>query len=315
LRKAAASGSAGASTRIATPYLMIRGAADAIEFYKRAFSAVELNRMVDPTGHIAHAEIKIADAPIMIAEEAVEDHNLSPAWLGGFSTQIRVYVDDVDAVARQAVAAGARILEPVQDYSYGDRGGKFADPYGHVWMIATPIREVSPTELKQIWETEQQQRAESAKPSVDPIPEGFHSITPYLQVYGASSLIEFLKQAFGAEEILRVNQPDGTIGHAQMKVAGSIIELADASDQFKPNPAGIWLFVDDVDRVYEQAMKVGATSIHGPMDQEYGNREASIKDPFGNNWYIARRLPDTQPWAEELRSVTPYLHPIGSDKL
>jgi PhnB protein len=296
---------------IATPYLMIRDASRAIDFYKRAFGATELSRMADPGGHIAHAEIKIGNAPVMIAEEEPRYFNLSPDSLGGSSAFVHVYVDDIDAFARRAQRGGAKVLEAPQDYPYGDRRGKFVDPFGHVWMVATHRHDVTPEQMKADWD--RSVAAETAK-SV-PRPEGYHSITPYLQVNGAAQLIDFLKRAFGAEEVMRVNQPDGTIGHAQMSVSGSVVELADASQQFKPNPTAIWLFVDDVDATYQRALEAGAASIHGPMDQDYGNREASVKDPFGNHWYLAKRLATAEPWQPELRSVTPYLHPKGADKL
>ncbi len=314
LKKSISEQAAGKAARVrgrhgvATPYLMIRDAARAIDFYKEAFGATELSRMAAPSGYIAHAEIKIGDAPIMIAEEEPQYFNVSPQTLGGSSAFIHVYVDDVDAFARRAERGGAKVLEAPADYPYGDRRGKFADPFGHVWMVATHKHDVTAEQMKADWD--RSVAAEKAsKPA--PKPEGFHSITPYLHVKGAAEFIDFLKRAFGAEELMRVHQPDGTIAHAQMRVSGSIIELAD----FKPSPASIWLFVDDVDATYERALKAGATSIHGPMDQDYGNREASVKDPFGNHWYLARRLDAAEPWPPELRSVTPYLHPKGAAKL
>jgi PhnB protein len=314
VRKKANSATAAPARRhgVATPYLMIRDAARALDFYKEAFGATELMRMADPAGHIAHAEIRIGDAPIMIADEDPRNFNLSPQSLGGSSAFIHVYVDDVDSFARRAERGGARVLEPPADYPYGDRRGKFADPFGHVWMVATHQRDVTAEQMKADWD-----RSVAAEKATqpDPKPAGYHSITPYLQVNGAARLIDFLKRAFDAEEIMRVDNPDGTIAHAQMKVAGSMVELADASDRFKPNPTAIWLFVRDTDAVYRRALDAGATSMHPPMDQDYGNREASVKDPFGNHWYIATPLKNTAPWRPELRTVTPYLHPKGTDKL
>src|SRR5215471_18598706 len=296
---------------IATPYLMIRDASRAIDFYKRAFGATELSRMADPSGHIAHAEIKISGAPIMIADEEPRYFNMSPESLGGSSAFVHIYVNDIDAFARRAERGGAKVLEPVQDHPYGDRGAKFQDPFGHVWMVATHLRDVSAQELERQWK-ESQKVVEPA--DADTRPEGYHSVTPYLQVNDAAKLIDFLQRAFDAEEIMRVNQPDGTIGHAQMRVSGSMIELADASDQFKPTPTAIWLFVDNVDAVYQRALDAGATSINAPVDQDYGNREGSVKDPFGNHWYIATPFEQTA-WSPELRTVTPYLHPHGASKL
>jgi PhnB protein len=131
-----------------TPYLTIRGAAAAIEFYKRAFSATEIMRIADPNGKVGHAEIRIGDSPIMLSEEMPEMGVRSPEAIGGSPVTIHLYVNDVDALAAQAVAAGAKVLRPVEDQFYGDRGGKLADPYGHLWWIATHKEDVSLEEIR-----------------------------------------------------------------------------------------------------------------------------------------------------------------------
>jgi len=132
----------------ATPYLSIKGAAAAIEFYKKAFGATETTRMAGPDGRIAHAEIKIGKANIMLADEHPEIGFLSPQTLGGSPVTIHIYVEDVDALAAQAETAGAKVLRPVADQFYGDRSGQFGDPFGHVWSFATRKEEVSPEEMQ-----------------------------------------------------------------------------------------------------------------------------------------------------------------------
>ncbi|MGH9682691.1 MAG: VOC family protein [Candidatus Acidiferrales bacterium] len=132
----------------ATPYLIIKGAADAIEFYKKAFGATELMRMPGPGGKIGHAEIKIGDSPIMLADEAPEMNARSPQSFGGSPISILLYVEDVDAVFNRAVAAGAKVERPVADQFYGDRIGGLTDPFGHVWYISTHKEDVSPEEMK-----------------------------------------------------------------------------------------------------------------------------------------------------------------------
>ncbi len=132
----------------ATPYLCIRDAGRAIEFYKRAFGAVETMRMDTPAGKVGHAEIRIGDSPIMLSDEFPEMQWHAPQAAVGSPVMIHLYVDDVDAVAKQALAAGAKELTPVADQFYGDRGGKFADPYGHLWYLATHKEDVPPEELK-----------------------------------------------------------------------------------------------------------------------------------------------------------------------
>lgn len=135
--------------RTATPVLCCRDAAGAIEFYKRAFGASEIGeRLLGPAGKIGHAEIKIGDSLVAISDEFPEWGNLSPQSLGGSPVPIHLYVEDVDSLARQAVAAGAKVLIPVADQFYGDRGGRLEDPYGHLWIVATHIEDIAPEEMR-----------------------------------------------------------------------------------------------------------------------------------------------------------------------
>ena len=131
----------------ATPYLIIKNAARAIDFYKKAFGATEHMRMADPSGRVMHAEIQIGDSRIMIADEFPEMGARSPESLGGSPVSIFLYVEDVDALAKQATSAGAKVLMPVQDQFWGDRYGKLTDPFGHVWDIATHKEDVAPEEI------------------------------------------------------------------------------------------------------------------------------------------------------------------------
>jgi uncharacterized glyoxalase superfamily protein PhnB len=118
----------------------------------------------------------------------------------------------------------------------------------------------------------------------------------------------------GTEEIFRVPRGD-QIAHAQLKIEDSMIEVADAIDKYRPNPTAVWLFVTDCDAVYARALNAGATSLHEPVDQDYGDREASVKDPFGNHWYIATHREDAEPLPAEMHSLTPYLHPKGAPQV
>jgi PhnB protein len=130
-----------------TPYLIIKGASDAIEFYKKAFGATELFRM-DHEGKVGHAEIKIGDSPIMLADENPEMGYKSPTTLGGTPVSIMIYVDDVDTIFKQALASGGEQQKPLQDQFYGDRSGSLTDPFGHVWHVATHVEDVSPEEME-----------------------------------------------------------------------------------------------------------------------------------------------------------------------
>ncbi len=131
-----------------TPYLCCRNAAGAIEFYKSVFAATELMRIAQPDGKVGHAEIKIGESIIMLADEFPEMKFRSPQSLGGSPVSILLYVENVDAVVEKAVAAGSKLQRPVKDEFYGDRSGQLIDPFGHVWMIATHIEDVSPEEMR-----------------------------------------------------------------------------------------------------------------------------------------------------------------------
>jgi PhnB protein len=132
----------------ATPYLIIKGASEAIDFYKRAFGATEILRIADPQGRVGHAEIKIGGSVIMLADEHPSMGYRGPRSLGGSSVSILLYLEDVDRVFERAVEGGARALRPVTDQFYGDRSGTLEDPFGHVWTVATHVEDVPPEEMK-----------------------------------------------------------------------------------------------------------------------------------------------------------------------
>jgi PhnB protein len=132
-----------------TPYLIIEGAGEAIEFYKKAFGAKELFRFPTPDGKVGHAEMKIGDSPIMLADAYPAMGYNSPKSLGGSPVSLMVYVEDVDTVFNQAVAAGATLKEAVTDNFYGDRSGSLIDPFGHVWHVATHKEDVSMEEMEE----------------------------------------------------------------------------------------------------------------------------------------------------------------------
>ncbi len=130
-----------------TPYLSVDGAADAIEFYKRAFDAKEVMRMQGPSGTIGHAELQIGTSRIMLADEFPEMNFRGPKSLGGSPVHIHLYVTDVDSVVDRATAAGANVVRPVEDQFYGDRTGSIEDPFGHIWHVATHVEDLSMEEL------------------------------------------------------------------------------------------------------------------------------------------------------------------------
>lgn len=136
------------STQSVTAHLIVHDASSAIAFYTRAFGARELYRLVEPGGKVGHAELMIGGSRIMICDEYPDFGALSPATIGGSPIKLLIYVEDADAVMRQAVAAGATELRPVKNQFYGDRSGMVLDLFGLSWSIATPIEDVSPDEMQ-----------------------------------------------------------------------------------------------------------------------------------------------------------------------
>lgn len=130
-----------------TPYLSIEGAAAAMDFYRQAFGATELFRLVTPTGEIGHAEIRLGDSIIMLADPCEGSVCRDPHALGGSSAGLYIYVEDVDGLFARAVGAGAKVVRPLQDQFYGDRNGTLEDPFGHLWFLATRKEELTPEEI------------------------------------------------------------------------------------------------------------------------------------------------------------------------
>jgi PhnB protein len=132
-----------------TPHLVCAGAADALEFYKRAFNAVEMSRLPGPGGKLMHAMIRIGDSPVMLVDEFPDWGSFGPKSLKGSSVTIHLQVEDADAVVKQAVTAGAKITLPLEEMFWGDRYCQLEDPFGHRWSVATHVRDVSPEEMQQ----------------------------------------------------------------------------------------------------------------------------------------------------------------------
>lgn len=316
---------AGAATKVeveareqqtAIPSLCFRDTAKAIEFYKQVFGAEESFRLTEKE-KLGVAEIRIGNTRFLLSREAPEygaAGGTSPETLGGSTVRFKIMVADADATASRMLAAGGRVIRPVQDQFYGDRAGQIADPFGYTWIVATHREDVSAQEmqrrlnaLSQPNETQEGKMASNAVTKAVPyIREGFHTITPYILVGGAAKFIEFLKDAFGAEEKGRVPVPGGKIMHAEVKIGDSILELSDGNDQYGPSPVALHYYVNDVDATYARAIEAGAISTHAPIDQPYGDREAGIKDPFGNSWFIATPKTYT-PFQGQMNAIQPYL--------
>jgi PhnB protein len=138
--------------------------------------------------------------------------------------------------------------------------------------------------------------------AVKPIPEGFHTVTPYLVVKGVAKVLDFVKHAFDAKEIDRHTRPDGAIMHAQVKIGDSFVMLGEPMDGQPLSPSSLYVYVPNVDEVYKRAVKAGGTSLSEPADMFYGDRHGGVKDPAGNQWWIATHIEDVSPEEMQRRS-------------
>ena len=241
-----------------TPYFVVDGAQRLIEFLRSAFGATVRMTVARPdnAAAIMHAEVLIGDTVIELADATPEYPERR--------FELHLYVPDADAVYARAVAAGARSLSEPVDQPYGDREAGVADPFGNYWYIATHGAEVRP--------------------------EGFGSVTPFFHAKGAPAFLDFLRDAFEAREASRDADEKGTIMHAVTFIGDSPVEVGEAHGEWQPLPAAMHVFVDDADRVYERALRAGATTIFAPQDQPYGQRVGGVLDAEGNRWFIATVL-------------------------
>src|SRR5271165_2641959 len=247
--------------RMVTPYLVAEDGLGLLEFTKQGLGAEEIMRAVMPTG--VHAEVRLGDTTLMMGGGVAGvkfPGSLQP-------NALHIYVEDADAVTEKAVAAGATLIDPVRDQEYGERSSTVRDQAGNYWYIATAKGEKH-------------------------VPKGLFGVNPYLHPRRAEPLIGFLKRAFEAEEVAKYASPDGVVHHAVIRVGDSVLEMGEAHGKYEPMEAMFYLYVPNMDDVYRQALAAGATSFQEPTDQPYGDRNAGVKDAFGNKWYIATHFKD-----------------------
>jgi PhnB protein len=296
---------------VATPRLTFKDVAQAIEFYRKALQATETWRF-HVEGRVVHAEIKIGDSPIMMAQEWPEGGRYSAETLGQSPVELRLSVQDVDSFAAHAVAAGMKVSSPIRDQFYGTREGSFVDPFGYTWSIFTLKEEMSGEEVYRRFEA---MRSQAPKPAETPIPRGFRTVTPYLVARDGPGLLEFVKQAFGAEETFRTVGPAGGM-HAEARIGDSMLMLGGGlpGGEFRstPHTHALHLYVENADAIYQKALAAGGESIDEPRDQEYGERSGAVKDPAGNFWYIATHKGATY-IPKGLNNVNAYLLPLRAE--
>jgi len=243
--------------RTVTPYLVPPGP-EFLDFLKNVFNAEETERTPAGPGRF-HAEFRIGDSMLMVG---VGSGRTMPVGL-------ELYVPNADEVFKRAIDAGSRELQPVMDahWEEGLRFGCVEDPAGNQWVIAT-------------------HRGSGGSHT----PEGRNSLTASFFAAGASRLVEFIKEAFDANEIHRYEWPGGL--YASMRIGDSVVGVSEVSNHewMRPLPATTYLYVPDCDALYEKALRAGATSIAEPTDHDYGDRSGGVRDAWGNVWYMATPL-------------------------
>jgi len=250
--------------RTVQPYLVAENGIALLDFVKNAFDAEEIMRAIGPVGGV-HGAMRIGDTALMLGG------GIPGRSFEGRLKQnaLHVYVEDTDAVYAKALAAGATSLGAPQDHEYGERGAGVKDAAGNFWYIAT-------------------------HKGASYTPEGLHSVNVYLHPRRAEPLIRFLQQAFGGQEIAKYSSPDGVVHHAAVRVVDSVIEMGEAHGPYQPMESMFYLYVPDMEAVYQRALAAGAKTLQEPTDQPYGDRNAAVTDAFGNTWYIATHVRDVQ---------------------
>jgi PhnB protein len=241
-----------------TPYIIVRPAAQFMEFLKSSFDGMERLRMPAPDGSIMHAEIAIGNGAIEVSD-GNEEYPTAPA-------AIHLYVDDPDTTYARTLQAGATsFYAPTDDHPSGDRWGAVKDPFGNHWYIAKPRG----------W---------------TPGPEGLRSVQPYLHLSEAHKMIPFMETVFEAEAMGVHKSPDGIVRHATIRIGDATLEIDEAHGENQPMPCHLHVYVPDTDAAYARALQAGATSIEAPRNAPYGDRAAGVKDAWGNSWFIASYL-------------------------
>src|SRR5437868_11435593 len=247
--------------RAVTPYVVVSDVHQEIDFIERVFGAEGKVYGLGSQGGF-HSEYRIGDSTLMIG-----GGGKGSKWQGAPVPGVfHLYVENVDGVYQQAMQAGAISLMPPAEMEYGERGAGIEDTGGNHWYLAT-----------------------ATGPNY--VPEGLPNLMAYLHPVGAPKMIEFLKGAFNAEEIGVYRSPDGVVQHAKIRIGTSIVEMGEAHGPWQPRPMHFMVQVDDCDAAYARALKAeGVIAVGAPANAPYGGRSGTIKDPFGNLWYLSAQV-------------------------
>jgi PhnB protein len=241
--------------RTVTPYIYVPETDELIGFLQQVFGAIETGRSAHGSGGI-HAEVRIGDSMMMIGG--------GPGYKGPRRpVTLRVLVANSDEAYQRALDAGA-VSTFTMTENYGERFGCVRDRFGNQWIISTQIGPSYSDGLE-------------------------HNITTFITVQGARNLIDFMKRAFGAAELMRADGPDGQVRHAVIRIGDSVVAISDAREETL-YPPQVYLYVPDVDAWYDRAVRAGAQPTYPPTDHDYGDRGAGVTDAWGNFWYMATPL-------------------------
>jgi len=251
-----------AGFRTVSAYPRVADAPAFIDFLVRVFGAEETMRATSARG--MQAEVRIGDSMLKIGGGAPDiAAKVEPA-----TNAFHVYVPDVDAVYSRAIETGAASLGAPADMPYGERSGAVKDLSGNIWYIAT-----------------------ANGPSF--VPKGMQTVMIYLLPLRAEPVIAFMQRAFGATDVEKFASPEGVVMHAHVRIGDAVVEMGEAGGSIPRLPARLFLYVPHVDATFWKAIEAGATATAEPADQPYGERLAGVKDPFGNQWFIAARITDS----------------------
>jgi PhnB protein len=247
--------------RTVTPYVIAQPCAEVMKFLKTVFGATEKGRYLTPDGKIMHAELLFGDCAVELSDGS-EQYPSRPAMF-------IVSVENADETYAKAMAAGATSLyEPTTQF-YGDRDAGVRDVGGNNWFITT-------------------RRVSEHSPADQPM------VITGVHAHDAAKLIDFWKAAFGGDDSIRHNSPDGTVAHARVKIGDAYLTIGEPRGEWQPRPIALHMYVPDVDAAYARAVAAGAVAVHPPADKPYGERSGEVRDPMGNQWFLATMLPARQ---------------------
>ncbi|MEZ4240172.1 MAG: VOC family protein [Myxococcota bacterium] len=313
-----------------TPTLIVSDLPAAVAFYEKALGATSQYLMDGPDGKPMHAEIKLGDAVVMLEPEAPERGQKAPTTLNGTNGSLHVYVEDVDAVQKAAIEAGAKETMPDADMWWGDRFAEVVDPYGHRWSLGTHIEDVPSDVMKTRAEAAiaamtagKEYTWEKGAAAASYKPEGYQTVTPSLVVKGGTDAVDFYSKALGGEVVSSVPLPDGGLMHAELKVGDSMLMLGGAMPQMDDyskaavdlggSPVQVMMYVPDTDAALSGATAAGATQVMAAKDMFWGDRYASVTDPSGTVWAVATHIEDVPPEQIKERMLKQLGAPEGAE--